>query len=169
MIIQDIGFAGTIVDFISLIFDILAPIMIPIGRFMVLWIEILLPFFPYGTYSVPDLLFYFIIFFICVIAGISINSAYPGDKPIDEFEEDIGEDLQRLTKALELSEFKEKKIDKKSKKSKKSVKQEDKKKLENDIELPKENSNKNLDIKKCKECNMPLGDSPICPYCGTEN
>ena len=118
MILQgiDMGWVGILTDVISFIFEFLAPILVPIGQLMVLWIEVLLPFFPTGTYALNDLSIYVIIFIFLIVFGGFINSYWPGDKKSDD-EGELDTDFLRLTQALDLKEWKEKKFDDASKKS----------------------------------------------------
>ena len=171
MLLQDFGFVGTITDFISMIFEFLSPILIPIGEFMIRWIEVLLPFFPTGNYGLNDLGLYLVIFVILIFAGVVINSVWPGDKVKGNEEKGLDDDFLRLTQALSLKEWKDEK-DKKEGKSKKSVEtlipkaKEEKGKEKDKVS---EISESNSDVKKCKECDMPIGDSDTCPYCGASN
>lgn len=65
-----------IADVIGLIINFLKPYIIPIGKWMVGWITMLLQFFPQH-----DLTIYFLIFLVLVISAAIINSKWPGDKP----------------------------------------------------------------------------------------
>ncbi len=167
MILQNFGFLGPIIDFISIIFGFLAPILVPIGQMMVLWIEQLLPFFPTGNFGINDLGIYIVIFAFLILIGAIVNSVWPGDKLKGGEEKDLDDDFLRLTQALSLKEWKEEKIDKQ--KSKKSVEsfipqtKEDKKKGDQKTADPAS------EVRKCKECNMPIEDSEICPFCGASN
>ena len=166
MMLIDYGFLTPIIDFVSIIFGFLSPILVPIGQMMVLWIDQVLPLFPTGSYGFDDLGIYIIIFAILLFFGAIINCVWPGDKPKDKEEEDLDEDFLRLTQALSLKEWKEEKIDKK--KSKKSVatlipKKDDKK------EGAQKTSESDANVRKCKECNMPIEDAETCPFCGASN
>jgi len=142
MILQaiDMGWVGVLTDVISFIFEVLAPILVPIGQVMVLWIEVLLPYFPTGTYALNDLSIYVIIFIFLIVGGGFINSYFPGDKAKEGEEKELDENFLRLTQALDLKEWKEKKFDEKSKESLETFipKAEEIKEIKEPIEEPKE-------------------------------
>ena len=80
MLFQQMDILGVLAGIIGTILEFLAPIVIPIGQWMVGTVEFFLQFFPYGTYSYGDLMPYVIIAIVLLITGIIVNSIWPGDK-----------------------------------------------------------------------------------------
>jgi hypothetical protein len=167
MIIQAFGFVGTIVDFINMIFQFLAPIMIPIGQVMVIWIEALLTLFDNGIYTWNSLMIYIIIFIVLIVSGIIVNSIWPGDKlSKTRLAAEDAKDSVRLTGTLKK---------KRTEKSDEEEDEEDKKKKSDKLvgALKSKDESKSVDVKevekKCQECDQPIGDSETCPYCGAKN
>ncbi|MGV9199833.1 MAG: hypothetical protein ACOC4M_13565 [Promethearchaeia archaeon] len=70
-----------IADIVALILNFLKPYVIPVGEWMIGWIEVALSVFPKDDLSV-----YFILCIILVMAGVIINVKFPGDEPPAEFE-----------------------------------------------------------------------------------
>lgn len=66
-------------DIIGAIVTFLKPVVAPIGQFMIYWIDFTLSFFPTGSW-----ILYFILFGILIVAGIVVNSYWPGDQPIEK-------------------------------------------------------------------------------------
>ncbi|MHA1274097.1 MAG: hypothetical protein ACTSQS_11765 [Promethearchaeota archaeon] len=77
------GIIQLIADIIAMIITFLKPIIIPIGEWMIGWVEFLLQFFPSGW---DYLGFYIVIFIILIICAVIVNCKWPGDKPIAKFE-----------------------------------------------------------------------------------
>lgn len=75
-------------DIVGAILNVLGPIVSPIGEFMVLWIEYVLAFFPDDNWTI-----YIVIFAILFIAGIIVNTRWPGDQPSESEEKEEAEDL----------------------------------------------------------------------------
>ena len=70
---------------IGYILSIVQPIVTPIGEFMVLWVNYLLQYFPYG-----NLTLYIVIFIVLVVAGVIINASIIGrllKEKVEEIEE----------------------------------------------------------------------------------
>jgi len=62
-----------IANIVGFILSILQPIVSPIGEVMVLWVNYLLRFFPFG-----NLTLYIAIFVILIIAGVIVNASIIG-------------------------------------------------------------------------------------------
>jgi hypothetical protein len=74
-----------IAQIIGVILGIIQPIVTPIGELMVLWVNYLLEYFPYG-----NLTLYIAIFIILVVAGVIINASIIGrllKEKVEEFED----------------------------------------------------------------------------------
>jgi len=74
-----------IAQIIGIILGIIQPIVTPIGELMVLWVNYLLEYFPYG-----NLTLYIAIFIILVVAGVIINASIIGrllKEKVEEFED----------------------------------------------------------------------------------
>ena len=129
MIFQTIQILDVLADIIGSILLFLKPIVVPIGEWMVSWINVATQFLKdnYGS----SLTIYIIISVILVISGIIINIIWPGDKPSSTFQKDI----------------------------EKSEEFEDKGDSDREKGIIDE-------IKRCKDCGNPVGDSEICPLCG---
>jgi len=69
----------SLADIIGAIVSFLKPIVAPIGQFMIYWIDFTLGFFPTGSW-----ILYFILFGVLIVAGIVVNSYWPGDQPIEK-------------------------------------------------------------------------------------
>ncbi len=79
------------------------PFLSPIGFFMVAWITAVLSIAPQF-----NIIFYIVICVILIIAGIIINSYWPGDKPIggkSKYDEDLFEESS--SNSLDLQSDKE--------------------------------------------------------------
>ncbi|KKK45639.1 hypothetical protein LCGC14_0566610 [marine sediment metagenome] len=129
MFFQTNQILDVLADIIGAIVLFLKPIVVPIGQWMVSWINGANQFLKdnYGN----NLTIYIIISAILVISGILVNIIWPGDKPSSTFQKDI-------EKTEELD-------DKGNKDREKNIIDE---------------------IKRCKDCGNPVGDSEICPLCG---
>ncbi len=68
-----------IADIISLILAFLQPLVVPIGEYMVMVIQVAMDFL--NQYFGADFMFYIIIFVILVVVAVIINIIWPGDKP----------------------------------------------------------------------------------------
>lgn len=76
-----------IANVIGLILGVIQPIVTPIGEFMVLWVNYLLQYFPYG-----NLTLYIAIFIILVVAGVIVNASIIGrllKEKVEEFEDKL--------------------------------------------------------------------------------
>jgi len=62
--------------YVGLILNFLKPYILPVGEWMIIWVEYLLNFFP-----TEDLTIYFAIFIFLIVIGAIVNSKWPGDKP----------------------------------------------------------------------------------------
>ena len=72
---------------IGFILGIIQPVVTPIGQFMVLWVNYLLQYFPYG-----NLTLYIVIFIILVVAGVIVNASILGrllKEKVEEFEDKL--------------------------------------------------------------------------------
>lgn len=83
MILQYEDILRTIAGVVAIIINLLKPILVPIGEWMIIWIEMALQFFPQD-----DLTIYFVIFMSLIIVGGIINGKWPGDKPPAIMEKD---------------------------------------------------------------------------------
>ncbi|MGQ4875119.1 MAG: zinc ribbon domain-containing protein [Promethearchaeia archaeon] len=78
---QESDFWSILAQIMSMIIGFFRPYIVPIGEWMIGWVEFLLNFFPDD-----DLTIYFTIFIFLIIIGAIINSKWPGDKPIAIYE-----------------------------------------------------------------------------------
>ena len=84
MIFQEFNIFQALAVIVGAILSFFSPIIAPIGEYMVLWINVLLPFFP-----ADDLTIYFVIFIVLIISGAIINGKFPSDKPKAQFEKRV--------------------------------------------------------------------------------
>ncbi|MFX1256710.1 MAG: hypothetical protein ACFFAN_02540 [Promethearchaeota archaeon] len=77
MIFQHNPYFQILADIIGFILAIFRPFVVPIGRFMVYWVDFFLTFFPSNS-----LVLYIVIFVVLVLSGIIINWIWPGDQPL---------------------------------------------------------------------------------------
>jgi len=90
MIFETIIVLEIIAQIIGVILGIIQPIVTPIGELMVLWVNYLLQYFPYG-----NLTLYIAIFIILVVAGVIINASIIGrilKEKVEEFEDKLAGD-----------------------------------------------------------------------------
>lgn len=73
--LERIEFLQILADIIAFILGLFQPIVTPIGEFMVLWIDVVLGFFP-----TESLTFYIVIYVVLVISGAIVNIKWPGVK-----------------------------------------------------------------------------------------
>ncbi|MFO8017938.1 MAG: hypothetical protein R6U96_04840 [Promethearchaeia archaeon] len=81
MLLQINDILRIIAGIVGLILNFLKPYVIPVGEWMIIWIDAGLSYFPQD-----DLSLYFLICVALVIAGVAINTKFPGDEPPAEFE-----------------------------------------------------------------------------------
>ena len=81
MLLQVNDILRSIANVVGIILNFLKPILIPVGEWMISWIETALSFFPRN-----DLSIYFLICLVLIMAGVIINIKFPGDEPPVEFE-----------------------------------------------------------------------------------
>jgi len=74
---------------IGFILEIFKPIVVPIGQWLVVWVDFLMYFFPSET-----LWFYIIIFFILIVGGIIINIKWPGEQYVSIFDKKEEEEVK---------------------------------------------------------------------------
>ncbi|MBD3198233.1 MAG: hypothetical protein GF317_24500 [Candidatus Lokiarchaeota archaeon] len=76
MLYQSPDILRTLADIVGALLGFLAPIVTPIGEFMVLWINYVLLIFPDD-----NLIIYYIIGGSLVVISVIVNVKWPGDKP----------------------------------------------------------------------------------------
>jgi len=112
MIFETIIVLEIIAQIIGVILGIIQPIVTPIGELMVLWVNYLLQYFPYG-----NLTLYIAIFIILVVAGVIINASIIGrilKEKVEEFEDKLAgdeEEEEDIEEDGEIKNLKEKDIE----------------------------------------------------------
>ncbi len=112
MIFETIIVLEIIAQIIGVILGIIQPIVTPIGELMVLWVNYLLQYFPYG-----NLTLYIAIFIILVVAGVIINASIIGrilKEKVEEFEYKLAgdeEEEEDIEEDGEIKNLKEKDIE----------------------------------------------------------
>lgn len=93
MLIQDAA-PFDILEFIAIIIgyiiEFVRPFISPIGDIMILWVNILLPFFPDSNLTI-----YIVIYVVLVVAALLVNIKWHGEYEEDEEKTVMGEEIDQ--------------------------------------------------------------------------